>query len=166
MKVVAAFVLCMAFSLGVAALHAETMTGADSSGATAAVGNELIAFPESYRDGVHYNTIDRGSIREEMYTSEAAIAAAKSGKPLPDGTVILNEWYEDGQLTHYFVMEKRIGWGADYSEDARAGDWRFRDFHPDRSPNLSDNGTGCMACHRSQAAKDFVWTRDRMNGAQ
>jgi len=123
--------------------------------------NSLITFPENYTKGSHYNTIDRGNAREEMFTSAEAIAAAKNGQPLPSGTVIVNEWYENGRLTHYFVMEKQTGWGGAYAPDLRAGDWRFRDFGPDKIPH-QDDGTGCMACHRSQANGDFVWTHDQM----
>jgi hypothetical protein len=73
---------------------------------------DLVVFPEQYADGVHYATVKRGNITEELFTSRAAIEAAKSGQPLPSGTVITVEDHRDGKLFRYVVMEKRTGWGA------------------------------------------------------
>ena len=124
--------------------------------------NERVAFPKRYEDGVHYGTVHRGNIREELYTSRQAIDAARAGKPFPDGTVIMMEDHRDGALHRYVAMEKRSGWGGLSPSGVRAGDWLFREFAPDGTPNLSDDGTRCMSCHRSQADRDFVFTADRM----
>ncbi|MGW1627701.1 hypothetical protein, partial [Streptomyces sp. NPDC002172] len=79
-----------------------------------AQGNDRVDFPANYRQGVHYATVERGGIREEIFTSRNAISAAKSGKPLPSGTVITMEDYREGKLFRYIVMEKRIGWAGDH----------------------------------------------------
>ena len=50
--------------------------------------NSLVGFPENYADGVHYGTVERGNITEELFASRGAIEAAKRGEPFPDGTVI------------------------------------------------------------------------------
>jgi hypothetical protein len=145
---------CLTVFTGAAVVYGQDQTG-----------NAAIAFPKDYAKGVHYNTMHRGNVREEMFTTPAAVEAAKAGKPLPDGTVIVNEWYEGDTLTHYFVMEKQQGWGDAYPESVRDDDWRFRDFGPDKNPNLADDGSGCMSCHHSQAAHDFVWTYSQMAGS-
>ncbi len=124
--------------------------------------NDRVQFPENYKNGVHYATVNRGGVREELYSSPEAIAAAKRGDPFPDGTFIMMEDYRGDQLHQYVVMEKRKGWGEAYSESARAGDWEFREFAPDRSPNMSENGQRCMSCHQSEADQDFVFTIDQM----
>lgn len=129
---------------------------------TAFAANDRVAFPQNYPDGVHYTTVTRGNIREEIFTSREAIAAAQAGQPLPDGTVIMMEDYRGDQLYRYIVMEKRAGWGAAYPETARTGDWEFREFRPDRTANLSEDGSRCMSCHRAQAGNDFVFTYDRL----
>ena len=64
----------------------------------AIAGDELVKFPETYAEGVHYATVTRGNIREELFTSRAAIIAVKSGQPIPSGTVITMEDYRDGKL--------------------------------------------------------------------
>jgi len=75
------------------------------------------------------------------------------------------EDYRGGRLHRYIVMEKQAGWGAAYPENVRAGDWEFREFAPDRTPNTTENGQRCMSCHQSQAGQDFVFTLDRMRSA-
>src|SRR5688572_30208526 len=118
---------------------------------------DLVAFPERYAEGVHYATVQRGNITEEVYTSRAAIEAAKSGRPLPSGTVITMEDHRDGELFRYVVMEKRTGWDADYPPDKRNGEWEFQAFNADKSVNRTENLDRCFACHKGQARQDFVF---------
>lgn len=127
--------------------------------------NDRVRFPENYKDGVHYATVNRGGIREEIFTNPEAIKAAKAGQPLPNGTVIMMEDHRGGKLYRYVVMEKQAGWGDAYPQNARAGDWEFREFAPNRTPNATENGQRCMSCHQSQAGQDFVFTLDRMRSA-
>ena len=53
-------------------------------------GGDKVAFPENHEAGVLFTTDDRPDNKQfrEFYTSAAALAAAKKGEPLPDGTVI------------------------------------------------------------------------------
>lgn len=126
--------------------------------ALAQSGNEAVTFPENYRDGVHYGTVTRGNIQEELFTSPEVLAAAKDNRPLPDGTVIMMEDYRSGELYRYIVMEKRAEWAS----VAKAGQWLFREFAPDRSPNAREDGSRCASCHQSQAPNDFVFTTQQM----
>ncbi|MCR4524207.1 cytochrome P460 family protein [Bosea sp. 47.2.35] len=120
--------------------------------------NDAVTFPEAYRNDVHYGTVTRGNIREELFASPAALAAAREGRPFPEGTIITMEDHRDGGLHRYVVMEKRAEWGR----ISRAGQWQFREFAPDKSPNPSEDGSRCAACHQSQAANDFVFTTRQM----
>lgn len=126
---------------------------------------DLVVFPEAYRQGVHYETVKRGNITEELFASRAAIEAATNGQPLPSGTVTTMEDYRDGKLFRYVVMEKRTGWGADYPPEKRNGEWQFQAFNADKTVNRSENLDRCFACHKGQAAQDFVFTLDRMKRA-
>lgn len=124
---------------------------------------DLVAFPERYAaDDVHYATVTRGAIREEIFASPAAIDAAKKGQPLPSGTVITMEDYRDGKLFRYIVMEKRAGWGAEYPLEQRNGEWEFQAFNADKTVNEAENVSRCFSCHKSQSAQDFVFTAGRM----
>jgi hypothetical protein len=116
--------------------------------------SEPIGFPEAYAAGVHYATVNRGNIREEIFTSRAAIDAAKAGQPMPPGTVITLLDYRDGVLFRYVAMEKR------------PERWAFQWFNPDRSVKRDESTGRCVNCHTSRAADDFVWTLDRMKIAR
>ena len=120
--------------------------------------NADVRLRDEYREGSHYATVVRGAITEEIYTSEAALAAAQAGEPLPEGTVITMYDFRDGALYRVLVMEKRSQW-ADASE---AGSWLFREFAADGTPIRSEDGTRCQSCHASQSANDYVFTYDRM----
>jgi hypothetical protein len=126
---------------------------------------ELVQFPEKYASGVHYATVTRGNVREEIFTTGAAIAAVKAGQPFPSGTVITMEDYRDGKLFRYVVMEKRSGWGTEYAPEIRNGEWEFQAFNADRTVNENENVSRCFSCHKSQAAQDFVFTLGQMKNA-
>jgi hypothetical protein len=95
--------------------------------------SDVVQSPENYGEGVHYATVERGNIREEIFTSREAIDAVKNGQPIPSGTVITLVDYKDGELFRYVVMEKRTGWGTQYPPEIRTGEWGFQAFHADRS---------------------------------
>jgi hypothetical protein len=128
-------------------------------------GGELVKFPERYADGVRYATVNRGNIKEEIFTSRATLDAVKKGLPIPSGTVITMVDYRDAKLFRYVVMEKRAGWGAQYPPETRNGEWEFQSFNADRTVNRSEDLGRCFACHKSKEPQDFVFTFDRMQGA-
>lgn len=132
----------------------------------AIAGGELVKFPENYAEGVHYATVNRGNIREELFTNREAIEAVKSGKPIPSGTVITLVDYRGGALYRYVVMEKRAGWGAEYPPDVRNGEWEYQAFNADTSVNTSENLSRCFSCHKSQEKDDFVYTVNQMKSVK
>jgi hypothetical protein len=126
---------------------------------------DLVKFPANFENGVRYATVERGNIKEDIFTGREAIEAAKRGKPLPSGTVITLVDYRDGKLFRYVVMEKRSGWGSQYPESKRNGEWEYQAFNADKSVNRAETLDRCFSCHKSQAANDFVFTLDRMKTA-
>lgn len=133
---------------------------------TAYADGEIVRFPADYARGVHYATINRGHIREELFVGREAIEAVKAGRPMPNGTVITMEDHRDGELFRYVVMEKRSGWGPRHAPELRTGDWEFQWFNPDRSAKAGESLDRCRSCHVGQAASDFVFTADRMKAAR
>jgi hypothetical protein len=126
---------------------------------------EKVAFPENYAQGVLFATLDRADNKQyrEFYTSQAAIEAAKRGEPLPNGTVIINVQYA-AQLDAQ--VEKRAGWGTEYPDDIRNGEWEYQAFRPDKTPNTNANLTNCYTCHKPLGLKqDFVFTYERLKAA-
>ncbi len=125
----------------------------------------LVKFPEKYAEGIRYAVVPRGDIRQELYTSRAAIDAARADKPLPDGTVITLVDIRGAQVHRYVVMEKRAGAGTVYPPEVRNGDWLFEVFNADRSVNLNDDVKRCLSCHQPQAKTDYIFTFDHLKRA-
>ena len=148
---------------------------------------DQVAFPREL--GALYATFDSAKdIREldssgplrELYANQAALDAARAGRPLPYGTVLVRARYavlrdakgapaEDanGRLTKtkllgLGVMEKRAGWGSSHP----AGEWEYQPFAPDGTRNAKPAASTCFACHREVQAQDFVFSYDLMRTAK
>ncbi|WP_349437675.1 cytochrome P460 family protein [Pararhizobium sp. A13] len=119
-------------------------------------------FPANIDQLVHYTTVTRGEVTEHMLTTPEAIAAVKNGQPIPNGTHFVLVDYRQGEVFRYFVMERGDGWGAEYPEDRRTGDWQFQWFEPDRSVNMAENTARCQSCHQGRSGSEFLFTYDRI----
>jgi len=149
-------------------------------------GGDKIAFPANYAEGVLYTTVDRADNKQyrELYVSPpAAVEAAKKGEALPSGTVLTLVQYAaklDGSgnpekdangrfiktnIIAYTVMEKRTGWGAEYPDNVRNGEWEYQLFKADQSPNTAAKLGACFECHKPQAKQDFVFSYETMKSA-
>jgi len=147
-------------------------------------GAEKVSFPENYAAGVKYLVVDKPAKQvHEFYAQPAAIEAARQGKEMPDGTVFIGVHYNaqldgdgnpvkgpDGRfiktdLRGYAVMEKRSGWGAEYPEEKRNGNWEYRYFSPDKTPNEKVNLGSCFGCHKPLAQQDFVFSYENLKAA-
>ena len=153
----------------------------------ARAGADLVLFPENYASGVLYTTVDRADNKQyrELYVSpRAAVEAAKKGQPLPSGTVLTLVQYAaklDAQgnpekdangrfiktnIIAYTVMEKREGWGKEYADNIRNGEWEYQAFKADKTPNTAANLTACFTCHKPlNPAQDFVFSYDKLKAA-
>jgi hypothetical protein len=170
---IAAATACAALAVVFAALPARA-------------GGDLVKFPENYATGVLYTTVDRADNKQyrELYTTPAAVAAAKKGEPLPSGTVLTlvqyaakldaqgnpekdaNGRFIKGNLIAYTVMEKRAGWGKEYPDNVRNGEWEYQAFKADKTPNTAANLTGCFNCHKPlDSRQDFVFSYDKLKSA-
>jgi len=154
----------------------------------ARAGGDKVAFPADYDKGTLYTTVDRADNKQyrELYVSPpAALEAAKKGEPLPSGTVITlvqyraqldadgnpskdaNGRFIKGDLAAYTVMEKRTGWGTEYPDNVRNGEWEYQAFKADRTPNTAANLTACFNCHKPlNPNQDFVFSYDKLKAAR
>ena len=168
-------------SMVLSAIAVAIVTGAAVMSGHAQRG-DLIVFPTDYAKGVMYQTIDRADLKQVrvLYAnSQAAIDAAKAGKPLPDGTVLTMVQYaaqvddqgnpvkgangrfvRTDKIVGYTVMEKRAGWGADVPDEIRNGDWQYQAFLTDRTPNPKAVLAACFKCHKPLDQQDFVFSWD------
>jgi plastocyanin len=147
-------------------------------------GGDKVAFPENYASGTLYGTVDRYDVLQyrEQYATPAAVEAARNGQPLPSGTVITMVEYKGqvdaqgkpakdangrlvkGELNGYAVMEKRTGWGTEYPDDIRNGEWEYQSFTADRKVNDKANLNACFQCHKPHANQDFVISLASLKG--
>lgn len=142
------FVLALLLSLAGWAAHAES---------------NRVQFPADLDKLVHYTTIRRGEVTERILTTQEALAAVKSGQPIPDGTHFVLVDYRDGKVYRYFVMQKGSGWGNDYDEVRRTADWQFQWFWADKSANMDENTARCQSCHTgARAERNYLYTFDAL----
>jgi plastocyanin len=147
-------------------------------------GGDKVAFPENYAAGLLYNTVDRYDVKQyrEQYATFAAVEAVRKGQPIPSGTVITmleykaqvdaqgkpikdaNGHFVKGDLIDYAVMEKRTGWGAEYQDNIRNGEWEYQSFTADGKVNDKANLTACFNCHKPHSDQDFVISLASLKG--
>ena len=145
-------------------------------GYSALAGGDKVAFPENFDKGTLYATVDRYDNKQyrELYATTPAVDAVRKGQPIPSGTVLMlvqykaqldaageplkdaNGRFQKGDLVAYTVMEKRDGWGTEYKDDIRNGEWEYQAFGPDKKVNDKANLTACFTCHKPHAGQDFV----------
>jgi hypothetical protein len=145
-------------------------------------GPELVKFPADYDKSVRYAVISnpRNKLYREFYTTQQAVDAVKAGKPVPSGTWIVMKSYtskqdasgvplkgDDGHfvrdaLSAYAVMEKRTGWGAQYPDALRNGEWEYQAFTQARAVNDKANIKACFECHKPKSGEDYLFTLEQM----
>src|SRR5262249_33280829 len=140
--------------------------------AAAAITRSHMGFPREFPDGfVLYltaNNAEQKTVRK-TYINAIGFAAARAGKPLPDGSVVISAIYaprlgpdqrpimnKDGtwaidKLNAYAGMEARAGWGQDIPALLRNATWNYTLFRADKTARDSNQAT-CLACHKPQAA--------------
>jgi len=136
-------------------------------------------FPANHRATfVKYGAANFPELKQvrHYYANPIALAAAKGGGRLPDGSVILTEVssvklddrldlakgpdgiYVPNQLLFYSVMSRGAGWGKDIPEILRNEDWNYAAFTPQGQLRPRINHAECLACHKSQDEANFTFT--------
>lgn len=144
-----------------------------------------VAFPANYAEGVKWLVVDKADAKQvhELYAPPEAIEAARKGQPMPNGTVFTVVQYSaqldaqgnpvkgaDGrfvksEIRGFNAVEKRTGWGSEYPDTLRNGEWEYRAFTADEKPNENAKLTACFECHKPVADQDFVHAYDKLKEA-
>jgi plastocyanin len=147
-------------------------------------GPEKIAFPANYKDHVLYATVDRYDVKQyrELYGTPEAVKAVREGKRIPSGTVLTlvqykaqvdaagnpikdaNGRFVKGDLLAYTVMEYRTGWGTEYPDEWRNGEWEYAAFGPDQKLNEKANYKACFQCHKPHEKQEYVISLAKLAG--
>jgi hypothetical protein len=122
-------------------------------------GPEKVAFPP-YQTHMLYTVADRPDIKEvrDVYANPEASKMARAGQP--NGRLVR------GDLDRIGVMEKRTGWGLEYPDDIRNGEWEYALFRPTGTRNEQANIKACFQCHKPlPSGQDFVFTFSKLVSA-
>lgn len=164
---------------------ASVAAAAGIFGITAAsAGPDKISFPSGYQTGwVRLGTIDRYDNKtvRMLYINPEAWQAAKAGESLPDGAYLVldsrpaklgpdgqplldanGRFIAEDKLTTVAVQQKKKGWGAEYPDNLRNGDWEYAVFAADGTPRAGLNTQPCFSCHKPREAGDFTFIAKRV----
>lgn len=144
-------------------------------------------FPEGYKDkGFRmYQTVNRPDINQVRYlwANPVAWQAAREGRPLPHGSVLLLEqhaakldanrnpvagadgFFVSDKLLAYAVMASGDGWGKDFPAILANGDWNYAVFNPDTKPRAGVNQADCLACHKPLDKASYLFSIDALSAA-
>lgn len=79
----------------------------------------------------------------------------KQGYPKPYGTIVVKENFTpDRKLAAVTVMYKVKGYNPS------AGDWYWVKYTPDGKAEKAGKPGGCIGCHSSRAAQDYIMVSD------
>jgi cytochrome c553 len=138
-----------------------------------------VTFPNNFKTTfTKYHTTNFPARKqvEYFYANTIALAAAKAGRSLPDGSVLFGELYaakldadqkpvigSDGfyvpdHLVGYPAMEREAGWGKDIPDMLRNEDWNYAVFTPAKQALASVNQAECLACHKPLDKSSYTFT--------
>lgn len=146
-----------------------------------------VTFPEGYKETfTKYHTINfpaTGQVRY-YYANQAALKAAKEGRALPDGSVLLAEvhaakigedkkpvtgadgFYVPEKLLFYTAMATGADWGKDVPDMLRNGNWNYAIFTLDKQHRAGVNQAECFGCHKPLDSTSYVFTLKQLAAAK
>jgi cytochrome c553 len=146
-----------------------------------------VPFPEGYQSTfVKYHTINFPATKQVRYyyANPAAVKAAKEGRSLPDGSVLIAEvysarldaeqkpvtgadgFYQPDKLLLYTAMARDAGWGKDIPEMLRNEDWNYAVFTLDKKHRPGVNQAECLACHKPLDKVSYLFTLKELAAAK
>ena len=135
--------------------------------------------PEGYpANFTMYQTLNRADINQVryLYANAVALNAAREGKPLPDGSVLVLEqhaaklgddkkpvvgadgFYVKERVLAYSIMGRQAGWGNDIPEMLRNENWNYAVFTPEKKSRAGVNQAECLACHKPLDKTSFTFS--------
>jgi len=145
-----------------------------------------LKFPEDYKATfTKYHTINFPATKQVRYylANKTAIEAARSGKPLPNGSYLFVEVYAakldadqkpvmgaDGYYVAdkpllFTAMAREAGWGKDIPPMLRNEDWNYAVFSLDKQ-HRPINHAECLGCHVPLNNVSYTFTLKQLSGAK
>jgi cytochrome c553 len=147
----------------------------DKSAVSAAIHSRM-EFPKQFPAGFAvYQTVIEDGVMTKRYVNSVAWEAARGGRRLPDGSVLLQVSYQvqrdsagkeiAGAVQSYAGMELRNDWGRDVPLLLRNDNWDYALFAADGKRREELNEAQCLACHKPKEADNYVFTMKQLRDA-
>ena len=146
-------------------------------------GDKKISFPENYRETfTNYLSIDRVQHPDQvmrLFANDIAMQGPGDDGKLPFGSILVAEIYKAkldsdnevitsslgrrirDQLALVGVMQREEGWGAQYPQAIRNGNWEYAAYNSDGSTS-NTNLNACLACHAPLRKTNFLFSYDHL----
>ena len=130
-----------------------------------------VKYPDGYRDWTHVKSMviqqghplyDSFGGIHHIYANQKALESMKSGKPYPDGAVLIFDLLEAKSENNSIVEGPRKVVGVmqkDSKKFANTGGWGFEGFKGDTKERVvSDPKGACFACHEAKKQTHYVFS--------
>lgn len=176
-------VRAFAFVLGFGVIGLGLVMGLGLTAGVAVSEEPRVSFPANYEtEFENYLSLDRVQNPDQiirLFANDVALKAAREGKELPNGSVLVGEVYKSktdaegkiltsalgrrmrGKFAAVAVMEKGEGWGDSFPAGLKNGDWDFAIFSPDGKALNKDLNT-CRSCHAPMASTQYLFSLEHM----
>ncbi len=145
----------------------------------ASLAKSPLVFPADFPGGfTKYHTINFPATGQVRYylANQAAVAAAKAGKPIPDGAYMFVQvnsakkdaagqpitgadgFFEADKVLFYTAMAREAGWGKDIPANIRNEDWNYAIFTTAKEQRPGVNQAECLACHQPLDKTSYLFT--------
>lgn len=93
----------------------------------------------------------------KLYANDIALKAAKAGKPMPYGAILVKENYSKDQKTLMLITPMYKVKGFNPGGD----DWFWAKYSTYGTPMQVGKVGGCMNCHSVQKSRDWIFTEPK-----
>ena len=157
-------------------MPAEATAEAAAPGAASSAIHSRMQFPKAFPSGftLYQTEIDEGTVTRR-YANAAAASAARAGRGLPDGSVILQVSYKvqkdaagndmAGPVQSFSGMESHSNWGNDIPPLLRNENWDYALFTADGKRQDQLNEAPCLACHKPKESDSYLFTMKQLREA-
>ena len=145
--------------------------------------NQKIAFPENFQQTyTNYLSLDRVQHPDQvvrLFANDIAMQGPGEDGRMPFGSILVAQIFDAkmdeeneiitsslgrrivDKISIIGVMQKEKGWGSQYPEGIRNGNWDYAAFNEDGS--LADQDPiACIACHAPLTKTDFLFSYDHL----
>ena len=93
----------------------------------------------------------------KIFANGIALKAAREGKPMPYGAIVVKENYGKDKTTLMAItpMYKVKNFNP------RGGDWFWAKYEPDGKATEAGKVGGCIGCHAAQKTSDWIFMKAR-----